>query len=134
MTFEHYIWRSLFWWYDITHDSVCNFPKTYFLPLFLFQTRGSIPLYWSQYPTIKYKPKPLLTPGKNHVSDIHEHIVVFSVKWFLLKASWLQGGVCNSVHCVTIWFMWRGVVEGWGSFFLALKYLGNCFKSVPKGL
>lgn len=31
----------------------------------LFQTRGSIPVHWSQTPTLKYKPKPLVVPNPN---------------------------------------------------------------------
>ncbi|XP_002163746.2 phosphatidylinositol-3-phosphatase SAC1 [Hydra vulgaris] len=38
------------------------------------QTRGSIPLYWSQYPTIKYKPKPMLTPSCNNIEGFKRHI------------------------------------------------------------
>lgn len=32
------------------------------------QTRGSIPLFWSQRPNLKYKPTPVLNSGADHVS------------------------------------------------------------------
>ena len=38
--------------------------------LFVFsflQTRGSVPLYWSQRPTLKYKPTPLIDSTMDHV-------------------------------------------------------------------
>ena len=34
----------------------------------LSQTRGSIPLFWSQRPNLRYKPVPLLNPSADHVS------------------------------------------------------------------
>lgn len=38
------------------------------------QTRGSIPLFWSQYPTIRYKPSPQLAKDKNHNDGFKRHI------------------------------------------------------------
>ncbi|CAG0914244.1 unnamed protein product [Notodromas monacha] len=38
------------------------------------QIRGSIPLFWTQYPNIKYKPKPLLSPTANHVQSYTDHL------------------------------------------------------------
>ncbi|CAG0886914.1 unnamed protein product [Darwinula stevensoni] len=37
------------------------------------QTRGSIPVYWSQYPNLRYKPKPTLTPNANHTNAFTNH-------------------------------------------------------------
>lgn len=31
------------------------------------QTRGSIPLYWTQYPNLKYKPKPTIDLTREHM-------------------------------------------------------------------
>lgn len=39
-----------------------------FLVIFFPQTRGSIPLYWSQRPNLKYKPTPILNQTADHVS------------------------------------------------------------------
>jgi len=38
------------------------------------QTRGSIPLYWSQYPTIRYKPNPYVYRNLNHVEGFQNHL------------------------------------------------------------
>ncbi|XP_057291049.1 phosphatidylinositol-3-phosphatase SAC1-like [Hydractinia symbiolongicarpus] len=38
------------------------------------QTRGSIPLYWSQFPTIKYKPIPAIASDKDHIAAFRRHI------------------------------------------------------------
>lgn len=37
------------------------------------QTRGSIPLFWSQYPDIKYKPA-LQLSGEDHVDAYTKHL------------------------------------------------------------
>lgn len=37
------------------------------------QTRGSIPLFWSQRPNLRYKPTPLLNPTQNHVDGFSRH-------------------------------------------------------------
>ncbi|XP_033626106.1 phosphatidylinositide phosphatase SAC1-like [Asterias rubens] len=38
------------------------------------QTRGSIPLYWSQRPNIKYKPKILISQAQNHLDGFMRHL------------------------------------------------------------
>lgn len=38
------------------------------------QTRGSIPLFWSQTPNLKYKPKPTLDPSKDHLAAASKHV------------------------------------------------------------
>uniref|UniRef100_A0A6M2DXH7 Phosphatidylinositol-3-phosphatase SAC1 n=1 Tax=Xenopsylla cheopis TaxID=163159 RepID=A0A6M2DXH7_XENCH len=38
------------------------------------QTRGSIPLFWNQYPNLKYKPSPDLQTGLDNVSAYTRHI------------------------------------------------------------
>ncbi|XP_071449003.1 phosphatidylinositol-3-phosphatase SAC1-B isoform X2 [Hetaerina americana] len=37
------------------------------------QIRGSIPLFWSQYPNLKYKPRPKLSPNVNHGGAFCRH-------------------------------------------------------------
>ncbi|XP_067125694.1 phosphatidylinositol-3-phosphatase SAC1 isoform X2 [Centruroides vittatus] len=37
------------------------------------QTRGSIPLFWSQLPDLRYKPKPTLSTTNNQVDGYHRH-------------------------------------------------------------
>ncbi|XP_046386332.1 phosphatidylinositol-3-phosphatase SAC1-B [Ischnura elegans] len=37
------------------------------------QIRGSIPLFWSQYPNLKYKPRPRLSPNVNHGGAFCRH-------------------------------------------------------------
>lgn len=37
------------------------------------QTRGSIPLFWSQRPNLRYKPTPLLNPTQNHLDGFSRH-------------------------------------------------------------
>lgn len=37
------------------------------------QTRGSIPLFWTQLPNLRYKPAPTLTPGYNHLEAFQKH-------------------------------------------------------------
>uniref|UniRef100_A0A8D1NE17 Phosphatidylinositol-3-phosphatase SAC1 n=1 Tax=Sus scrofa TaxID=9823 RepID=A0A8D1NE17_PIG len=37
------------------------------------QTRGSIPLYWSQRPNLKYKPRPLINKVANHMDGFQRH-------------------------------------------------------------
>ncbi|KAH8019648.1 hypothetical protein HPB51_020459 [Rhipicephalus microplus] len=37
------------------------------------QTRGSIPLFWSQLPNLRYKPSPTLTTGLNHLEAFQKH-------------------------------------------------------------
>lgn len=37
------------------------------------QVRGSIPLYWSQYPNIKYKPSLNIDLAKEHLSAAVKH-------------------------------------------------------------
>ena len=39
-----------------------------FLVIFFPQTRGSIPLYWSQRPNLIHKPTPILNQTADHVS------------------------------------------------------------------
>lgn len=38
-----------------------------------FQTRGSIPIFWSQLPNLKYKPKPEAIAGANHLEGLSRH-------------------------------------------------------------
>lgn len=38
------------------------------------QTRGSIPLFWQQYPDLRYKPPPKLLPGENHTATCLKHL------------------------------------------------------------
>ncbi|XP_071957671.1 phosphatidylinositol-3-phosphatase SAC1-like [Antedon mediterranea] len=38
------------------------------------QTRGSIPLFWTQRPNIKYKPTPQISKSQNHLDAFHRHI------------------------------------------------------------
>jgi len=59
------------------------------------QTRGSIPLYWSQYPTIKYKPKPKLNASKSHSDGFKKHIntqLMFYGKQILVNLIDTKGG------------------------------------------
>ena len=49
-----------------THTHICIHTHTHTHTH--MQTRGSIPLYWSQRPTLKYKPRPKIAKGVNHVS------------------------------------------------------------------
>lgn len=37
------------------------------------QTRGSIPLFWTQTPNLKYKPKPTIDPTKDHFAATSKH-------------------------------------------------------------
>lgn len=59
---------------------VANFVETEQLLLYndevlsLVQTRGSIPLYWSQFATIRYKPPPFLDDLKDHMKGFKRHI------------------------------------------------------------
>lgn len=41
--------------------------------LSLLQVRGSIPLFWTQYANLKYKPRPTLTTAKDMVPGFREH-------------------------------------------------------------
>ncbi|XP_049789260.1 phosphatidylinositol-3-phosphatase SAC1 [Schistocerca nitens] len=38
------------------------------------QIRGSIPLFWTQLPNLKYKPRPRLVPTENHAEAFARHI------------------------------------------------------------
>ncbi|XP_014666143.1 PREDICTED: phosphatidylinositide phosphatase SAC1-like [Priapulus caudatus] len=38
------------------------------------QTRGSIPLYWSQRPNLRYKPTPVLDPARAHADGYNRHL------------------------------------------------------------
>lgn len=38
------------------------------------QTRGSIPLFWTQSPNLKYKPKPTIDEIKDHLQAANKHI------------------------------------------------------------
>lgn len=38
------------------------------------QTRGSIPLYWTQTPNLKYKPKPTISDGRDHLGAASRHL------------------------------------------------------------
>lgn len=38
------------------------------------QTRGSIPLFWTQSPNLKYKPKPTIDDIKDHLAAANKHI------------------------------------------------------------
>lgn len=43
--------------------------------IFVFlQIRGSIPLFWHQYPNLKLKPKLSIIPIENHVEACLKHI------------------------------------------------------------
>lgn len=37
------------------------------------QTRGSVPVFWSQAPDLSYKPKPLISATKDHLDAFHRH-------------------------------------------------------------
>ena len=37
------------------------------------QTRGSMPFYWRQLPNLRYKPKPQLIQGKDHLTASQKH-------------------------------------------------------------
>lgn len=37
------------------------------------QTRGSIPLFWTQSPNLKYKPKPTISDGRDHLGAAARH-------------------------------------------------------------
>ncbi|XP_017060093.1 phosphatidylinositol-3-phosphatase SAC1 isoform X1 [Drosophila ficusphila] len=37
------------------------------------QTRGSMPFYWHQLPNLRYKPRPVLIPGKDHLAACSLH-------------------------------------------------------------
>jgi len=37
------------------------------------QTRGSVPLYWQQYPNLKYKPLAVLSTTQNHLDGFQRH-------------------------------------------------------------
>lgn len=83
------------------HGEVANFCETEQVIIFngevasYVQTRGSIPLYWSQYPTIKYKPKPKLTPNKNHSDGFRKHVnsqLMFYGKQILVNLIDTKGG------------------------------------------
>ena len=50
----------------------CTFPTlnlTYSIFFPFFQTRGSVPMFWSQRPNLKYKPDPQIHPVQDHVSQ-----------------------------------------------------------------
>lgn len=38
-----------------------------------WQTRGSIPLFWSQYPNLRYKPAPALSDRHNQTEAFQRH-------------------------------------------------------------
>merc|ERR1711981_440457 len=40
----------------------------------LLQTRGSIPIYWSQRPNLYCKPKPKISSSKNHLAAFRRHL------------------------------------------------------------
>ena len=39
----------------------------------MLQTRGSIPLVWSQYPNLKYKPNPRVKQDENQEEALAKH-------------------------------------------------------------
>jgi len=48
----------------VEHDGIkCSF----------VQTRGSVPMYWSQRPNLKYKPDPLISSNLNHMDGFQRH-------------------------------------------------------------
>ncbi|VVC32076.1 SAC domain [Cinara cedri] len=59
--------------------NVANFVETEMIVEFnntqssYVQTRGSIPLYWSQYPTLKYKPMVQISQNENHLEAATIH-------------------------------------------------------------
>ncbi|XP_050520427.1 phosphatidylinositol-3-phosphatase SAC1 [Daktulosphaira vitifoliae] len=64
----------------IDHDgNVANFVETEMIVEYnntrssYIQTRGSIPLFWSQYPTLKYKPVVQLATNENHLEAATRH-------------------------------------------------------------
>lgn len=69
-------------WKEVAISEASTENHTQFNPLLLLikscfifnlsflQTRGSIPLFWSQRPNLKYKPTPLLNSSADHVSDL----------------------------------------------------------------
>lgn len=65
----------------IDHDGNCsNYVETEQIVEYVdecisfVQTRGSIPLFWQQRPTIKYKPFPTLEYGKDHQTACIKHL------------------------------------------------------------
>ncbi|XP_044738876.1 phosphatidylinositol-3-phosphatase SAC1 [Chrysoperla carnea] len=61
------------------HGQVANFVETEQIVEYegdrasFVQTRGSIPLFWEQYPDIRYKPPPTLSPLENHILACSKH-------------------------------------------------------------
>lgn len=76
-------------------SQVINFVLPYFIgilfsethPFLLFQTRGSIPLYWTQRPNLKYMPLPSLRP-LNHVRSafLLSYLLVYKIE-FVVQVS-----------------------------------------------
>lgn len=62
------------------HGYVANFVETEQIIEFqgdrasFVQTRGSIPLIWTQLPDLRYKPPPFLIPGENHIDACQRHL------------------------------------------------------------
>ncbi|XP_065216163.1 phosphatidylinositol-3-phosphatase SAC1-like isoform X2 [Planococcus citri] len=45
------------------------------------QIRGSIPLFWHQYPNLKLKPKPTIIPDENHLEACSKHVEELTEKY-----------------------------------------------------
>jgi len=80
---------------------VANFVETEQMLLYndeilsFVQTRGSIPLHWSQYATIRYKPPPALDDSKDHMKGFKRHIdnqLVYYGKQILVNLINTKGG------------------------------------------
>lgn len=70
-----------------------------FLVIFSPQTRGSIPLYWSQRPNLKYKPTPILNQTADHVST--------TTSYPPLLSPFLYGGGQQYQICQMYMYMFR---------------------------
>lgn len=59
-------------WYEqlVFKTDLYDFKKWFVI----FKIRGSIPLFWHQYPNLKYKSKPTIIPLENHVEACSKHI------------------------------------------------------------
>ncbi|XP_061402641.1 phosphatidylinositol-3-phosphatase SAC1 [Musca vetustissima] len=61
------------------HGQVANYVETeqiveYNGQIIAFvQTRGSMPFFWRQLPNIRYKPRPVLVPGEDHLGACERH-------------------------------------------------------------
>lgn len=62
-----------------TEGHVANFVETEQIIEFsgikcsFVQTRGSVPLHWSQFPDLSYKPRPVISASHNHLDGFQRH-------------------------------------------------------------